>query len=290
MLCLNIGKTLRGVDQGNFTNTASKVVIHFMSCLESHETRLRSSYNLLIITIMSIPKFIIDIIDSEINKSFPDNYLGRPRKTDNKYIIEKIFRVLRTGMQWRELDSSKLSPKTINNYFNKWSNIGIFHRSFRYVINFIYSHTNIKSKYYATDTSFIKNIFGIDLLGKNPTDRGRKATKISVVVDNNGIPLSLCMFPANRNDCTLLEETLKCNVIKNKKKYLYADKGYDSKKCRLIATNYGYKEGISKRLTWNRIHNSKRCIVENFFAWVKQYRRLILRYDNELSRKSIDHL
>ena len=85
-------------------------------------------------------------------------------------------------MQWNELDSDKLSPKTINNYFNKWSKARIFHRAFQTIIKFIYSHKNIKSKYYATDSSFIKNIFGIDLLGKNPTDRGRKAIKYQLLL------------------------------------------------------------------------------------------------------------
>ena len=50
------------------------------------------------------------------------------------------------------------------------------------------------------DTTMIKYVGGIDGLGRNPTDRGRLATKLSVIVDNARIPLSCEFFPANRND------------------------------------------------------------------------------------------
>ena len=45
-----------------------------------------------------------------------------------------------------------------------------------------------KPRYHVTDTSFVKNIYGRDMVGRNPTDRGRNATKISIVTDGFGIP------------------------------------------------------------------------------------------------------
>ena len=36
------------------------------------------------------------------------------------------------------------------------------------------------------DTSFVKNVHGRDVLGRNPTDRGRNATKVSMLTDARG--------------------------------------------------------------------------------------------------------
>lgn len=92
------------------------------------------------------------------------------------------------------------------------------------------------------------------------------------------------MFEGNRNDCILLGETLDNMLIPpEKNKPIYAYKGYDSKKCRLDVTQRGFFDRILKRGTSNNKYNSDRCIVERFFGWIKQYRRLILRYDRKIN-------
>jgi hypothetical protein len=54
------------------------------------------------------------------------------------------------------------------------------------------------------DTTFVKNVFGRNCVGWNPFDRGRKATKVSAVVDHKGIPLSYSFHRANKNDSRTL--------------------------------------------------------------------------------------
>ena len=66
---------------------------------------------------MNIPKYIIAVISTLVEIHFPSKNFGRPRKTNNEYIIRKIFKVLITGTHWRELHTPLLSPKTINNLF-----------------------------------------------------------------------------------------------------------------------------------------------------------------------------
>src|SRR5262249_56921154 len=50
-------------------------------------------------------------------------------------------------------------------------------------------------------------------VGKNPTDRGKKGSKESVLVDGDGGPLSAVLAAANVNDHLLLEETIEALVI-----------------------------------------------------------------------------
>ena len=52
------------------------------------------------------------------------------------------------------------------------------------------------------------SIYGRDCIGRNPTDRGRNATKVSALVDQDGLPLSLVFFPANHSDYKTVDGTL----------------------------------------------------------------------------------
>ena len=62
---------------------------------------------------------------------------------------------------------------------------------------------------------------------------------------------------------------------------LYADKGYDSKCNRHLCTGHGLFDRISKRkVRISKRSNAKRIVVENTFAWIDKYRRLIMRYEN----------
>src|SRR5258707_10433075 len=50
-------------------------------------------------------------------------------------------------------------------------------------------------------------------VGKNPTDRGKKGSKESVLVDGDGGPLGVVLAAANVNDQQLLQETIEAIVI-----------------------------------------------------------------------------
>ena len=71
-----------------------------------------------------------------------------------------------------------------------------------------------------------------DCLGRNPTDRGRKALKVSLLTTDRGTPLCSVFHKANKNDCKTLEHLLKTGFRKSNisKDYaaLLTDKGYDS--------------------------------------------------------------
>lgn len=48
----------------------------------------------------------------------------------------------------------------------------------------------------------------LEAVGKNPTDRGKKGTKRSVLTDEKGLPLAVVFSGANTHGVKLLEETL----------------------------------------------------------------------------------
>jgi putative transposase len=134
----------------------------------------------------------------------------------------------------------------------------------------------------AIDTTFVKNVFGTDVLGRNPTDRGKKATKVVAVVDERGLPHRLGFLPANISDYKVLHSVLPLPKGKKGRK-LYADKGFDSEAIRNIITEAGLKPRIPKRgspsTPWSE---RRRRVVERFFGVLDKCRRLILRYDKTI--------
>ncbi len=119
-------------------------------------------------------------------------------------------------------------------------------------------------------------------------------TKIHVAVEQNGLPVSIVISPANHHDSTKLVE-----VVEHISDYLddnytkqivsvYADKGYDSKIIRDYLKNRNIKDCIPKRnfkmksnkKTNQNNYNKTRYVVERFFAWLKNgFHRTRIRYE-----------
>ena len=205
---------------------------------------------------------------------------GRPKKLSFDEAYNSILKVARTGMQWRQLKSESVSFITVFKHFQKWVKEDIFQKAYDQML--LLSHKARKPAYFCIDSTFVKNVYGKDCVGRNPTDRGRKATKLSTVVDDRGTPYAFLASGANESDMKLLEPTLKNMLIRvDAGMPLFADKGYDSKSNRKIAVRYGFKDRILKRRTKNgRRTHAKRGVVERFFSWQDKYRRLLVRYES----------
>ena len=205
---------------------------------------------------------------------------GRPQLISIDYVINRIVYVLRTGCQWSNLPMKVGSWKTVYHYFAKWSKAHVFERCYTDLLKF-YAKRGL-SKEIIADTSFVKNIWGRDCVGKSPVDRGRKATKVSALVDNRGTPLQLLFHPGNKNDSRslphLLDKTAKVICIEGKD--IYADRIYDSTYCSDTIRRHKLNNKVSKkRNTSDKATNRIRIVVEHCFGWLDKYRRIILRYD-----------
>jgi len=135
---------------------------------------------------------------------------------------------------------------------------------------------------------------GGDAVGK--TKRG-KGTKWMVVVDGQGVPLGSQLTSATPAEVGLAEPTLASIVLfrggrPKKPQRVIADRAYDSNPLRLRLQQRGivliapYRCNRTKNLmndgrTLRRYR--KRWKAERTFAWLGNYRRLVVRYDRHLS-------
>ena len=207
---------------------------------------------------------------------------GRPRTLAVDYVLERVAYVLRTGCQWTNLPVENGSWKTIYHYFSQWSKKHVFERAFLDILRFYLRRRGGVSKNIVVDTSFVKNVWGRDCLGKSPVDRGRKATKVSALTDNIGTPLYLLFHPGNKYDGKTLAHMLQKvdKLFEIEGRSLFGDKGYDSSRCRDAIRRYGLVDSVTKkRAPTCPERNRTRIVAEHAFSWFDKYRRIILRYD-----------
>jgi hypothetical protein len=63
---------------------------------------------------------------------------------------------------------------------------------------------NKNKKYLMTDISFIYNLNGKERIGRNKFYKNKKCTKLSLIIDNNNVPLSIIIKAGNINDSKFL--------------------------------------------------------------------------------------
>jgi len=111
-----------------------------------------------------------------------------------------------------------------------------------------------------------------------------------VVVDGQGIPVGKQLASASPHETKLIEGTLESSFAPDKVQRLIYDKAADSNALRqrmadrgidLIAPeNRSRKTHVQDRRKLRRYR--RRWKMERTFAWIGNYRRLVVRYENKL--------
>ena len=124
---------------------------------------------------------------------------------------------------------------------------------------------------------------------------GKNGRKKSVLVDEHGVPLSLCGNGAHRHDVKLLEPTLDTIVIdrpRNRKQHLCADAGYKGQKPLQKVKSRNYiphirqrRQEIQEKLKGKK---PRRWVVERTLSWFNRFRKLLVSF--EKSQESFEAL
>jgi putative transposase len=143
----------------------------------------------------------------------------------------------------------------------------------------------------ATDGRTGKAPFGGDKIGRNPTDRGKPGTKISILTDQIGGPLSVVAEGANVLDTKLLADTLNAVIVQRPQptpenpQHLCLDKGYDNPTGHQAASARNYIAHI-RRIGEEKLDEANnitlpahRWVVERTLAWPSKCRAILIRYD-----------
>ena len=124
--------------------------------------------------------------------------------------------------------------------------------------------------------------------GPSPVDRARNGSKHHLLVDATGIPLAWTVTGGNRNDGTQLIPLIdrvppvrgKVGRPRQRPDRVAADRGYDHDKYRRELRRRRIKPEIARRQSEHGSGLGRyRWVVERTFAWLHQFKRLLVRYD-----------
>lgn len=122
------------------------------------------------------------------------------------------------------------------------------------------------------------------------TKRG-KGTKLMAVADGTGVPIAIHAAPANPHEITLVEATVEERFVEACPDRLIGDRAYDSdpmdrqlaaRGIELIAPHRGNR--IKPPSQDGRVlrRYRRRWKVERLFAWLHNFRRLVVRYEHRI--------
>lgn len=242
---------------------------------------------------MHIPEHQLDYVAALLDIFDPPR---RHRKLSNRDAFQQLCFVLRTGASWKDVPVVGISFHTVYKRFMQWVNAGVLHSVWRCLLGeYAEAKLSLNPGWFKDlfiDTTLIKNIAGTDCVGRNPTDRGRKGSKVSVLCDSDCIAVSCVHYPANRSDCKTVSDTVDAvsAVLKTDNRrtiHVVGDKAYSTEEVRLFLqqrrmrqVTESKKNARRKRLLTaaekRKLH--KRHVVENLFCRLKQFKRIRNRF------------
>ncbi|MFZ9069612.1 MAG: IS5 family transposase [bacterium] len=215
---------------------------------------------------------------------------GRKAKYSNRLYFSAMVYVLRTGIIWNALPREKfggLSSSALHDKFQQWSLAGVFTKIWQRGLAEYDELQGISWTWEAADSSSIEAPLARESTGPNPTDRGKKrGSKRHLLVDENGVPISLLVSAANRHDSVVLESLLQAEVVSPMpatQRNLCLDAGYVGKE--EVVQCHGFIPHIRPRgeekqeRATNPNFKARRWIVELTHSWFNRFRKLIPRYE-----------
>lgn len=229
----------------------------------------------------------------------PPARTGRPR-ADDRRTIEGILYVLTTGCRWQDLPPEYGAPTTVWRRLKHWGDAGVWERIWRATLATLDQRGQLDWSMAFLDGSFAPAKKGGDKVGL--TKKG-KGTKWMLVIDGTGLPLGFHLDRATTAEVTLAEQTLDTVRVprprgrpKQRPEKLVADRGYDSSAFRRALRGRGirmcippkrrpkhWKAKRGRPLVARKEDYRQRYKVERSFAWLGNFRRLLVRWEHRSS-------
>jgi transposase len=99
---------------------------------------------------------------------------GGRHPMDPRKVLEAVFYVLRTGIQWKAIPKEFGAASSIHRYFRYWCEQGLFQAMWVAGLERYDEARGIQWSWLSADGCMTKAPLAQEAVGKNPTDRGKK--------------------------------------------------------------------------------------------------------------------
>lgn len=207
-------------------------------------------------------------------------------------IISELLYFLKSGVSWNLL-RSHINPKTLYWHYSNFVQYNVFYRLFKRIRN-VYLHNTLSNNVSLyIDSTSIYNKSGIRKIGRNKFYKNKNITKISLMTDSNGFPLSVLFMKGNYHDNSVFNKHIRDAIVLIPKKSIriIADKAYSSKSNYELLDKHNFQHiipprknmKIYKSYNYNVNDYKKRIKIEHFFSRLKSFKHINIRYDKRLN-------
>jgi len=214
---------------------------------------------------------------------------GGRRRIDNVRVLKVIWFMLTVGCRWKDIPQEMgCSGETARTRLKEWEQAGVWKEVHSRMLCELNRRGELEPEVVAVDSAQVRAFGGGDRSGPSPTNRRKKGTKYTLLVDRGGVPLVLQAAAANTSDHRQLLSTVAAfPTIKGRRgrprtmpAALFADAGYDSEPTRTVLKLMNILPFIRRRQTKHGSHLGRvRWVVERTFSWLLGLRRMRVRYD-----------
>ncbi len=207
------------------------------------------------------------------------------RRLPDRGVFEGILFRLVTGCSWDTAGRlGKGGETTLRTRYNAWNADGVFDRVVAEALAGYDRIVGPDLTEVSLDGSAHKAPCGGEGTGPNPTDRGKRGWKWSVMCDRDGIPVGWAADGANRHDQVLFEPTLAAAAGRGllaDVETLHLDRGYDTGTVRACAAGWGIGDVVCARRRPRGAAHAKttaplgmRWPVERTDSWLSNFGQL----------------
>ena len=243
-----------------------------------------------------VPDELWQLIQHHFPKPPQPGQRGRPPAAA-RAVLNGIWYVLWTGCQWKAIHRSwfGVCSSVIHERFQTWRKAGIFDQVLVEMVQFYAERLGIGWEWQSIDSGIRPAPLGGTATGRNPTDRGKSGSKIHILVDEQGAPLSLQITGANEHDKWSADDLLATIVVERPdpeevEQHLCADKGYDYDDVHEVLAEEQYVTHVKHRRRRNEPpeepqpipeaerHPARRWVVERTISWLGKRRSIRVRW------------
>lgn len=219
-----------------------------------------------------------------------------PRRADGRgwpwrsrrEVLNGIRWILRTGAQWADLPERYPPYQTCHRRFQRWVREGALERVRVAAARDLKERGKLDLSERFIDGTFVVAKKGGGCVGA--TKRG-KGSKLMAVADRSGLPLAACVASAAPHEVTLVAPTLDSRFIDDLPQRYIGDRAYDADPLDEALLNVGVEMIAPHRRNRKRPKTQdgrplrrykRRWKVERLFAWLGNFRRLVVRYERHV--------
>ncbi|MFB7176077.1 IS5 family transposase [Streptomyces sp. NPDC056254] len=216
---------------------------------------------------------------------------GRRRHGDREVLAAIVF-VATSGCTWQQLPRASFGPSaaTAHRRFSELSKARVWAKLHRLVLDELGARGELDWSRCAIDSVNMRALKKGDLTGPNPVDRGKYGSKIHLITERTGLPISVAISGANLHDTQALKPLVRgIPPIRSRRGprrrrpgKLHADKAYESRDLRRWLRGRGIRHRIARKgIESSDRLGRHRWVVERTVSWLAGCRRLHRRYERK---------